>query len=103
MFYGERIFHNEHVHMVKFKSKITNQEWFLVNIYAPSTTTGKMEFLQLFSNFKANPDQSIVFLGDFNLIRSFDNKNKPGGSTTLMLEFNSAISQLGILEIALRG
>jgi hypothetical protein len=89
--------------MIKFKSKLTNQEWYHVNIYAPSTTTGKMEFLQWFSNFNISPRQSIIFLGDFNLIRDMDNRNKPRGSTTMMLDFNSAISQLGILEIALKG
>lgn len=62
-----------------------------------------MEFLDWFSNIYTTPDQSMIFLGDFNLIRNLDNRNKPGGNTTLMLEFNSAISQLGILEIALRG
>jgi hypothetical protein len=89
--------------MVTFKSKATNQDWHLVNIYAPSTATGKMKFLHSFSNFNIVPDHSIIFPGDFNLIRSMDNRNKPGGRSTLMLEFNSSISQLGILEITLKG
>jgi hypothetical protein len=48
------------------------------------------------------PDsQSWIIVGDFNLIRRPENKNKTGGDSTLMMTFNEAISKLGIIELPL--
>jgi hypothetical protein len=40
-------------------------------------------------------------LGDFNLIRRPNNRNKPGGDSCLMQAFNEAISKLGVIELPL--
>lgn len=37
-----------------------------------------------------------LILGDFNLIRREENRNKPGANINEMLLFNEAISHLGI-------
>lgn len=37
-----------------------------------------------------------LIIGDFNLIRSTANMNKPGGNIQEMLKFNEAISRLRI-------
>lgn len=42
-------------------------------------------------------------MGDFNLIRSPENRNKPGGNVNYMLAFNNAINSLGIIELPLKG
>jgi hypothetical protein len=48
-------------------------------------------------------DGPWIFLGDFNLIWSQENRNKPGANMHHMLNFNSAISKLGVQEIPLKG
>jgi hypothetical protein len=42
-------------------------------------------------------------LGDFNFIREPSNRNKPGGDVNDMLLFNEAISNLGLVELPLKG
>jgi hypothetical protein len=50
------------------------------------------------------PDnQSWIIVGDFNLIRRAENRNKPGGDSYMMMAFNEAISKLGIIELPLSG
>jgi endonuclease/exonuclease/phosphatase family metal-dependent hydrolase len=44
-----------------------------------------------------------MFLGDFNLIRCPQNRNKPCGNLQLMLEFSDATKKLGIQSIPLKG
>ena len=41
--------------------------------------------------------------GDFNLIGSPHDRNRPGGDTNNMLMFNSLIQQLDLVEIPLKG
>jgi hypothetical protein len=43
-----------------------------------------------------------LLLGDFNFIRSSDNRNKPGGDVNDMFLFNEIIGHLGLLELPLR-
>jgi hypothetical protein len=44
-----------------------------------------------------------MLLGDFNFIRSQDNRNKPGGDVNEMFLFNDIIGHLGLLELPLKG
>jgi hypothetical protein len=44
-----------------------------------------------------------LVLGDFNLIRRQDNRNKPGGNVADMFQFNEVISHLVWNEIPLQG
>ena len=46
-------------------------------------------------------DVDWIIMGDFNLIRSPDNRNKPGGNLSEMFMFNDAISRLDLNEIVL--
>jgi hypothetical protein len=48
-------------------------------------------------------DISWLVLGDFNLIRSREDRNNPGGNVQDMLAFNEAISSLRLVELLLRG
>lgn len=50
------------------------------------------------------PDQiNWLLVGDFNLYRSPDDRNKPGGDQVEMYLFNEAISALGLVELPLKG
>lgn len=60
-------------------------------------------FLQLFSNIIMPLDRPWIILGDFNMIRSPKNRNKPSANIQRMLDINMAISQLGVQEILVKG
>lgn len=49
------------------------------------------------------PEVDWMILGDFNLIRKIEDRNKPGGDLAEIFRFNAAISHLGINEIVLQG
>jgi hypothetical protein len=102
-FDAEVIDQNSFGHTICFRTKLTNQTWWLANIYAPCTPHRREEFLSWFSSLEINDDKLWIFLGDFNMIRSPKNHNKPGGDHLRMINFNLAISQLGLLEIPLKG
>ena len=42
-------------------------------------------------------------LGDFNFIRSDENRNKPGGDVNEIFLFNDIIGHLGLIELPLKG
>ena len=44
-----------------------------------------------------------LIVGDFNLIRKPENRNKPGGDISDMFLFNEALSTLGVVELPLYG
>lgn len=44
-----------------------------------------------------------LIIGDFNLIRYPENRNKPGGNLQEMFGFNDAIRRLTLVEILLKG
>jgi endonuclease/exonuclease/phosphatase family metal-dependent hydrolase len=48
-------------------------------------------------------DVAWIIIGDFNLYRSPENRNRPGGNFGDMMRFNEAISTLGLVEIPLAG
>jgi hypothetical protein len=94
---------NEFGHTISFHSKLTNQVWWLTNIYAHCTPHGREAFFHWFSNLKTLGERLWIFLGDFNIIRAPENRNKPGGDIQRILNFNLAISQLGVQEMPLKG
>jgi hypothetical protein len=102
-FDAEVIDQNPFGHTICFRTKLTNQTWWLTNIYAPCTPHRREEFLTWFSSIEINVDKLWIFLGDFNMVRSPENCNKPGGDHLRMMNFNLAISQLGLREIPLKG
>jgi hypothetical protein len=48
-------------------------------------------------------DFKWLVVGDFNLIRAPENRNKEGGNVQEMLAFNNAINNLRLVELPLRG
>ena len=67
----------------------------LTNIYAICTSYGKLHFVNWFKNIQMPEDIHWLIVGDFNLMRSPNNRNRPGGDVQEMLLFNDAISALG--------
>jgi hypothetical protein len=48
----------------------------------------------MFKDIDMNDEVKWLIVGDFNLIRSPQNRNKPGGNIIEMFAFNEAISKL---------
>jgi hypothetical protein len=75
----------------------------LTNIYGPCVAERKAIFLDWFSNIDMPKDMDWLVLGDFNFMRKPSDMNKPGGDVNEMLLFNEAISNLGLVELPLKG
>ncbi|KAJ1287418.1 hypothetical protein BS78_02G008500 [Paspalum vaginatum] len=88
---------------VEFSSLHNGTNWILTNIYAPCTYEGKRVFLDWFKNIIMPEDVNWLIVGDFNLIRSPEDRNKLGADVNEMFLFNEAISELNLVEIPLHG
>jgi exonuclease III len=100
---GEVDFQNEFSLSIKFTSVLSHESWILTNIYGPCTAERKSSFFEWFSNIDMPDDMDWLVLGDFNFIRKPTDRNKPGGDVNDMLLFNEAISNLGLVELPLKG
>ena len=96
-------FTNSYAISLELCSEHNRKKWTLTSIYAPCTTEGKALFLDWFRNMQIGSEEDHLILGDFNLIRKNEDRNKPGGDVNDMFRFNAAINQLGINEIKLQG
>lgn len=97
------MFENSYAQSVEFLSLHDNAHWILTNIYAPCTHPAKREFLQWFKNINMPDTVDWIVTSDFNLCRSSDDRNQPGGDQVDMYLFNEAISFLGLVDIPLKG
>jgi hypothetical protein len=100
---GNVIFQNDYAQSVEFTSNLSACSWIITNVYAPCTPQGKIDFLNWLHNISMPSDKLWLLVGDFNLIRRSEDRNKAGGDINLMLKFNEAISNLDLIEIPLHG
>jgi len=103
LFAGQRLFINEFALSIQFTSLHNNTDWILTCMYGPCTPDGKQRFVEWMKNIQMPPDFDWIILGDFNLMRKPENRNKIGGNISEMCMFNDAISTLGLNEIELQG
>ena len=103
LFHGQLVFSNDFNLTVEFSSKHNDSKWVLSNIYAPCTAPGRHAFLHWFKNIQMPAEVYWLIVGDFNLIRKPENRNKPGGDLTNMFLFNEALSALGLVKLPLYG
>jgi exonuclease III len=89
--------------IIDFISNHNNAKWTLVCVYGPCDGIERDNFVSWLYNLKIKPSDNWLLLGDFNFIRSQDNRNKPGGDVNDMLLFNEIIGHLGLLELPLKG
>jgi exonuclease III len=102
-FSGTLIFQNSFATSVELISLHNNATWILTNIYAPCTPSGKREFISWFKNIQMSDQADWLVVGDFNLYRSPEDRNREGADFTEMYMFNAAISALGLVELPLKG
>jgi endonuclease/exonuclease/phosphatase family metal-dependent hydrolase len=88
---------------VHFTSTQSAQSWTLVNIYGPCTGENRDKFVQWLYDLNIPDDEDWILMGDFNFIRSPNNRNKPGGNYNDMLIFNDIIRTQNLTEIAIKG
>jgi hypothetical protein len=100
---GALAFQKELSISVTFTCNLSMNSWILTNVYGPSQAEGKAYFTEWFTNIDMPEDMDCLILGDFNFIRQPSDRNKPGGDINGMLLFNEAISNLGLVEIPLKG
>jgi len=103
LFKGELVFSNEYAISVEFNSQHNDSCWLLTNVYAPCQAEDKLAFLEWLKSIQMPDNMDWLILGDFNLIRRPENRNKEGGNIMEMFLFNEAISALGLNEITLQG
>lgn len=88
---------------MEFYSILNNDPWILTSVYGPCDAEGKITFIDWFENIHMPDDIEWLIVGDFNLYRRAENRNRPGGNVSDMMLFNGAISALGLVEIPLHG
>jgi mannosylglycoprotein endo-beta-mannosidase len=102
-FSGQLEFQNEFAQSLELTCKLSGESWILTNVYAPFHSEGKAAFISWLKNIHMADDIKWLLVGDFNLMRSPENRNKDGGNIQEMLAFNDAISNLRLVERPLRG
>ena len=89
--------------IVEFTSVNNNAAWYMVNVYGPCQGVQRDHFVSWLYNLDVQPDRNWLLLGDFNFIRSTQNRNRPGGNFHGMFLFNEIIGHPGLIELPLKG
>lgn len=103
LFAGILLNTTDHSITVEFTSCISGHQFHVTNIYAPAAPSLKLAFISWLNNFDTSNIQDWILLGDFNLIRTPENRNKPGGNIAEMLMFNYLIHNLDLVDIPFKG
>ena len=103
LFHGNTISANKYHITVELTCKINAHVWYLTNIYGPAHHDDKQEFFDWLLSIDKSPMHNWIILGDFNLIKSNENRNRGHGDIQHMLMFNSIITHLDLEEIPIKG
>jgi len=60
---------------------------------------GKRRFLEWFKHIQMPDQTEWIIVGDFNLIRKLEERNKEGGDVNEKFLFNEAINNLSLIEL----
>ena len=88
---------------IKLLCNLSGHIFNVSNIYGPCQNENRTDFFNWLDNIDASPLDHWILIGDFNLIRSPHDRNRPGGDSNNMLMFNSLLLQLDLVEIPLKG
>jgi hypothetical protein len=77
--------------------------FFLSNVYGPTHAPGKLAFITWLLNLDISTFEDWLLVGDFNLYRSVEDRNKPSGDIGDMQMFNDLISNLELVDIPFSG
>ena len=79
--------------IISFKSVHNSEEWTMVSFYGTCQGPLRDDFANWLYNLTIPDDQNWLLLGDFNFIRSLDNRNRPGG---MLMTFSCLMRSLDI-------
>jgi endonuclease/exonuclease/phosphatase family metal-dependent hydrolase len=88
---------------VKLQCNISQDIFYVTNVYAPCDTEGRTEFIEWFMTLDYSLYDLWIVMGDFNMIRSTADRNRLGGNLSNILHFNSIIQEHDLEEIPLKG
>ena len=88
--------------VIEFVSRQNNERWTLVVVYGPCQGEARDNFVTWMYHLNIPVDENWLILGDFNFLRSVDNRNLPGGDLNDMFIFNEIIGHLGLLELPIK-
>jgi exonuclease III len=103
IFMGQVVEINRSAIIVNFTSMHNNAIWTLVSVYGPCQGVERDNFVACLYDLQIPQGANWLILGDFNFIRSHENRNRPGGNVNDMFLFNAIICHLELLELPLKG
>jgi hypothetical protein len=89
--------------IINFTSVHNNAPWTLVTVYGPCHGLDRDMFVSWLYSLSIPANANWLIIGDFNFVRSQENRNKAGGDVNDMFLFNEIIGHLGLLELPLKG
>ena len=80
-------------------------QWTEVDSYYCLWTQGpdRDDFVHWLNNLHIDEEDNQMIVGDFNFFRSLSDRNRSGDNMNVVMIFNKVISNLGLLEIPLKG
>lgn len=103
VFSGTVIMEEEFALVITFRSTQSTQQWTLDNIYGPSQGDLRVDYTNWLLNLNIPHNEDWILIGDFNCIRSPDNRNKSGGNFNEMITFNDFIRSQSLIELPIKG
>jgi hypothetical protein len=103
LFVGEILLQECFGLVIHFKSKISADQFTLVNIYGPCEGIVRENFIAWLFHLDIPDDTYWLMVGDFNFYRYSDNRNRSGANIIDMSTFNEVISYLGLIELPIKG
>lgn len=100
---GQLVHSNAYSITLKMECCLSGKSFHLTNIYGPCTPDGKVDFINWLYNVDTERFEDWVLAGDFNLIRSPNDRNRPGANVQDIMLFNDLISHLDLAEIKFQG
>ena len=103
MFNGSACYSENHALGVSLTSKASDNVWSLYNIYGPCQGNDRVLFTDWLYDLDIPDSEDWLLVGDYNFIRSSENRNKAGGDPNDILMFNDIIRAQALIEIPLKG
>lgn len=103
IFTGNVIIEEQFALGIEFISTQNAHRCKLVNVYGPCQGVQRANFTQWLFDLDIPSTEDWLVLGDFNYIRSPDNRNMPGGNTQDMFTFNDFIRAQELTELPIKG
>ena len=89
--------------VVEFTSNQSSSKWKLINVYGPCQGDQRVSFTKWLFDIDIPASKDWYLLGDFNYIRSSDNRNKLGGDIHDMFSSNNFICEQRLMELPTKG